>query len=462
MVLLEPTGVVVVEARVQDQAPSDLETRIRRLEEDCAALRAGKLAVSKDGDDNDDDSKHAANLENIYSYAMHVAFTRSPFQVIVTLFTLFIVNAVTLVLAMAYYDSSWLLHEFYKESYPGLSQIDLVNFYPIERQTPDGKILITKLAGAIGIATMCTITLSEDRETLLTAFPLAVPLFQWSSLARQRWRLVPLVFLQGMWMFRAIMTPLFVVMGVAHSMASSDNATEIVLNSCAAAFLFDLDSLAYSLVVPPRKRAAYESEPPVAGSPLASAAVRWTDVSAWVLWLPNIIYSFLLFVRYFADLSQEFLHAPMHIRGAIFAIAHAYGVLATQSVSLFDGRIALSERLMLAIKGLLIVGISMAFTEAAYWIYKQILDEYFGFSFLDAEATPCLAQCLATTPMFANSTLCYSGYIESRCPWGGTTSGAEYSYDSDRNGSSYGSDDPSSPPMMPPNHPPPMMRHKRR
>jgi hypothetical protein len=111
--------------------------------------------------------------------------------------------------------------------------------------------------------------------------------------------------------------PVFAGIGGALALAQSASADEIVLNSIAIAFIFDLDELVYK-IVPKRARDVYEKHPslavPLPEPPVEQATVgafelpaqRWLHAQDKVLTPASrivVVYSFLI---YFVDVILMF------------------------------------------------------------------------------------------------------------------------------------------------------------
>jgi len=388
----------------------------------AASIAAGTASSMGDG----------KNVENIYSYAMHVAVTGSPVDVAFALLSLMCTQCATTLFAFAYFDASWLEHDLATAAYPALSGITLGNFYESDaeayfaKKDSAGVPYVLKVAGAIGCIVMVTLGRGEDKETLWTPFPAASPSYQARKLLSRRdcWRLLPLVLLQCCWALRAVFVPITIVVGVGHALAASRNAQETVLNALAAGYLFDLDSLGYALLVPTHKRDAYEDAPPLllSWSTRRLEAIEWLiEVYSWGLWTVSLVVSLHIFLAtdanaidydsggYIVRVVNE-VGVILLVRAALIGIAHAHVAFATRRSDLQQGQSQLvrgrgMQTLWLASRYVCIAFVAVLFGWLAYLAYFHVLDDSLGFT--PVEGQWCLKDCLQTFPNEINATRCY-------------------------------------------------------
>jgi len=92
--------------------------------------------------------------------------------------------------------------------------------------------------------------------------------------------------LSASWCMRALVTPVLAALGTAGAFAASKSAQDIVLNSVAIAFVFELDDFMYLAVVSRKRREAFEGAPFPPTSPLNSKLTRSVvSLVAWVIFL---------------------------------------------------------------------------------------------------------------------------------------------------------------------------------
>ena len=106
-----------------------------------------------------------------------------------------------------------------------------------------------------------------------------------------------------------MLLPIIASLGTACSFISSTDAQNIVLNSVAIAFVFELDDLAYSALVSRGMRKRFEASPPRAFSPLAKGnrqARLWVSRWCWAVWLCDVAFS----VGYYANFAMVNADTP--------------------------------------------------------------------------------------------------------------------------------------------------------
>eukprot|EP00325_Prymnesiales_sp_UTEX-LB-985_P006494 CAMPEP_0174698166 /NCGR_PEP_ID=MMETSP1094-20130205/3821_1 /TAXON_ID=156173 /ORGANISM="Chrysochromulina brevifilum, Strain UTEX LB 985" /LENGTH=143 /DNA_ID=CAMNT_0015895277 /DNA_START=39 /DNA_END=466 /DNA_ORIENTATION=- len=118
--------------------------------------------------------------------------------------------------------------------------------------------------------------------TLLTACPLEAAVFAPSSLkdavscprtaGRTALQAAAALVFQGFWCTHTAMLPGLLVIGSAILFANSDNALDLVLNSVAVGFIFELDEVCYSQVLPYYRRESYEARQTCAQPPTSALA----------------------------------------------------------------------------------------------------------------------------------------------------------------------------------------------
>jgi hypothetical protein len=222
--------------------------------------------------------------QNIYSYSMRELIEpESRTAAARAVSYLLLLTGFQLFLAYGFFDSCVLLLErLYTPGYrpgPQDNSIFYASSMLVDRDAgydENGWIL----GGQPRIHLMCSIVsafilgiyLKQDTMgTLLSIHPIEVLLHEIpdgaSSKVRLFRRLIALP-LQLVWCARAAVIPVMAALGSAYSFATSNSVQDIVLNSCAIGFVFDLDDIFYERLMPKAVKRDYESKPAIPGSPL--------------------------------------------------------------------------------------------------------------------------------------------------------------------------------------------------
>ena len=381
-------------------------------------------------------AEEPGNLENIYSYAVHAVLTQPPLGVLISCIFSCSVTVLASIFAFTYFDASWLSHVQSDGGYNLFGGIGAVNYYLYANE--DGTPKVVFVARYIGCILLSTMARAEDVETLSTANPAAVILCQFGMLRGCcYWRVIPLIFLLFCWVLRALLVPLFIVLGVGHALAATGTALDIVLNAGAAGFILDLDSMGYTLLVPPRHRDEYESAPPHPISPLlAERTATLVEVYTWLLWVPAVIASFLVLQDAW-QISQPEIVVLLIVRGAVLGIAHAHIAFETwraartlQATKRANGTSKDQERARMVMGAGLVALIGLSIFLARYvayqWIYWEVLNTHLGFDGPINE--PCLLACLDASPSDVNATACYDKPLVGTCglEWTGYSYGGQW------------------------------------
>ena len=416
-----------------------VEVKVSSWSVEAAALRAEVQHLKEQVDtlqaerrlEPEEEEKHE-KLKNIYTYAAHAAIIGTPLQCLSACFMLGIVQILAAVFAFAYLDSSWLSQKISMEDYPQFGSIHPGNYYGVNTVAGIGIPVVVRVAASIGVVLLVTITRSEDMETLQTPFPLAIVICHPEILRKSIWRVVPLAFILFCWMVRALLVPVSLCLGGAFALASSDNAQEIVLNSVAAGFLLDLDSMAYALLVGVRRREQYEASKPPPGCPLVTDGTDVViEVYSWLVWAPGVFFSlFFLFEADARDTTYIFslMQIGLIMRGVLFGFAQAHVALTcsrpnhrsrtkddAQSKASVGVRAAADasacSHVLLALGLLSIVVATTLLGWVAHLIRSDILDWEMGWRTWGLDTDLCLQECLHTFPGATNGSTCYSGII---------------------------------------------------
>lgn len=135
---------------------------------------------------------------------------------------------------------------------------------------------------------------SGARQASTLNSPGAIDLLLWEDGRRTNWRrrlwlsavALPV---QLLWCVRAILLPACAAAGSAFIFGTARNAQDIVLNSVAIAFIFDMDELCFTWVLGPRQRAAFEEAITETRQSAAAARVaRGVQVYGWLVFLLDV------------------------------------------------------------------------------------------------------------------------------------------------------------------------------
>ena len=196
---------------------------------------------------------------------------------------LFVITLMTLIQVVYTYgfaDASQLL--FFLSMYPGfLDQLDVSMLYPSTIVPNTFTPLINVTASISSLALLCLLMKNDTEGTLLTPCPLEallLPSLEEKTKERKSLpmrilvglgRIVLCLVLQLFWTFRALFLPVYACLGTAGGFCASKQAQEIVLNSVAIAFVFELDEFFYVNVLGKPRRLQFEETPPPPTSPLS-------------------------------------------------------------------------------------------------------------------------------------------------------------------------------------------------
>lgn len=188
---------------------------------------------------------------------------------------------------------------------------------------------------------MCSLLLlpllmkADNQSTLLTTCPLEALLLPDARDAPHHprsplaWlgRTVLCVALQFAWGLRALCLPVLGGLGTAQAFAASGNAQDIVLNSVAIGFVYELDDILYTQLLGKAKREKHEAAMalPRVTSPLSARfpqGRRIVSNYAWVIWAVDAWYQvqyYLTYTMYGPVTLTCACHRPPTCRDASFA-----------------------------------------------------------------------------------------------------------------------------------------------
>ena len=247
-------------------------------------------------------------------------------------------------------------------------------FYPLAHV---GEVpTINLLASLVSLVLLALIMKNDTRDTLLTTCPLE-PLFLPGSAhadapcggdgvegslpgaaasrarrSRSRCRRAMAaagrcalcVGLQVAWCSRVLLLPVLGALGTAQAFTASTSAKDIVLDSVAIGFVFELDDFLYTAAIPTAAREKYENRPPRRTSPLAAesaagASPRQQRLIGKYCWLTFVLdvtmpsYFYLKWMEILPGSVAAFKATYLHydlvrpyvmVRGALLALCHAH------------------------------------------------------------------------------------------------------------------------------------------
>lgn len=251
----------------------------------------------------------ASDLNNIFSYSIEVAMdSDSPAVIFVCLLFLVLLLTIQVLYTFGYYDASTLkfgmaqMPLYMPEVHPSL-------FYSTSSIEGSNLTRINLMTSLCSLSLLALLLKQDHEGTLLTTAPLQQLMLGdgdhllpdaervakeaeeverskgRSALergARRVGRVLLLLFLQAILLTRALILPLYAAFGAAGNFAGATDAQEIVLNSVAIGFVFELDDQLYEWLLSKDRREEFESTTPRPMSALSSRHPRGTAlVSNW-------------------------------------------------------------------------------------------------------------------------------------------------------------------------------------
>lgn len=404
-----------------------LRAELSRLDTECKELRAAAAHNAP----TEAQSQH--ELQNMFSYAVHISLTGSPVEVILATLQLLVVTGVTVLYAFAFFDASW-LNRSKGEEFEAFAEFDLGNFYSSTARYSSGMPRILHYTQIIGCILLGTMVRSEDAETLHTPFPAAILLYHVDLYRKRRWwRVLAIGIMQLCWTART-MTPVFMLLGVGHALAAADDAQAIIYDALAAAFLIDMDSLAYTLMSK-LTRERYEAMPPLStmGTPATATTTVTTGLVEVYVTLQWVLVVVISLSTLFSDINN---HGPFShqtyignlisvflVRAGLFGVAHAHlTYVHLTSIDARPGSMAPSRR-ELATKLVCIYAVASMSGGLALFCWQQLTAHFGHLHGRWWEFYPCLSECLRSYPSEINGTTCFDGLLlmgttcDGNAPW---------------------------------------------
>jgi len=311
---------IVAETAERDPAMTEMQRIVAALSEqlsqqselltkqsaELAGMQA-KLAALHEPEKEDSDGKVVDRPQTLYAYCIH-KLAEPALGVVETarlLLMLFTLVFGQFVFMFAFCDAHWVTSE--AAQWPAFKDpVELHNFYQsktiIINNTPVP--VVNVLASLVAIVLLACGPLRDDNlQTMTAPQPIDSLLFRkaGSTVHSHTWlkELLLVLPLQLTWVCRAVLLPTLAVVGTATGLACANSAVDIVLNSVAVGFIFEIDDAMYTVLLDEQSRLAYERAPPEAGTYLAvpSAALICSRYS-WALVFIDVPHMLLVFATY--------------------------------------------------------------------------------------------------------------------------------------------------------------------
>ena len=166
---------------------------------------------------------------------------------------LLLLTVAQLTLAFAFLDATWWVANAGKEFPAYKEAVEVHNFYTGKHLEYGGERqpIVNVLASFVAGVLLVIGPLHEDvMQTLIAPQPVDRLLFRkgTSRVGKTRWMQDALLVipLQLAWALRCFLLPVCAAMGTSFALGSADSAVDIVLNSVAVGFLFELDDVMYT------------------------------------------------------------------------------------------------------------------------------------------------------------------------------------------------------------------------
>ena len=257
----------------------------------------------------DEDEDGWQKPESLYSYCIErLGKSKIPLlESLAMLIGLLCLAGTQLILSYAFFDAGWL--SSYSSSLPTYtSSVGVLNFYHGKTVVleDDHQPAINFISALLALFLLAAGPLRDDVvQTFLTPQPIDRLLYRKgaSAMSRSEWcrDLLLVLPMQFAWLCRSLIAPTFAALGTAIAMSNAGSAVDIVLNSVAIGFIFELDDALYSVFLNNKARRAFENSEPDLSSPLACDGSA--SVCSRYSWLVFLADSFVMVVCY---MSQSF------------------------------------------------------------------------------------------------------------------------------------------------------------
>jgi len=276
----------------EEAAPATTTTRTSGRRRSLDAMYADVKEIMETAD--------KADLANLYSYTIEESLAR-PMSIgtVLRVIFLFALSGVQVIFAYGFYDASRLLAR--QRGYPAYRDpVDMSLMYPTSLVGSFNKIpIINFLSSLVSLVLLALLMKNDTEGTLLTTCPMEILCLPRSKFDKRPdpprslvyWTVQTLncTLLMVAWCCRALLLPILGGLGTAQAFAGSSSAQDIVLNSVAIGFVYELDDVLYQTLLPERTRKAYEQKPPLATSPLSDFVPNGQMVVTLYTWLAFIV-----------------------------------------------------------------------------------------------------------------------------------------------------------------------------
>ena len=231
---------------------SDLEALVQAQQAQLQSLTArlssdepSKALVPED--DDKEDGGNCSDLDNLFSYGIEMALDpkSSSLEIFKYLAILSILGGMQTSYAFGYYDASQLLQ--YLVTLPAYADpMDKSLWYSTTHIDGTTQPFINIVCSVCSLAQLSLLIKIDNDCTMLTTAPLQVLLLS------ERWwrrpgRALLCIWLQMEVLFRALILPLYAAHGAACNFAGARDAQDVVLNSVAIGFVFEVRGAPASL-----------------------------------------------------------------------------------------------------------------------------------------------------------------------------------------------------------------------
>eukprot|EP00966_Prymnesium_polylepis_P336979 7391839-Prymnesium_polylepis.1 len=456
-------------AELREEMRSEMRSELAELREVlCAELRSGVGVQGAAGEsesttkDAEEERDGAEKPQSAFCFAAELIMAPiNAHQAIVATLLLTAITSLQAVFTFAFFDASFLIDELMSYT-PYAPPLAIGNFYagssakicakgayPTECESIP---IISILSSLCGMILLCMVVRNEDLETLKTPFFLEAWLLSLqrvppgAKVSGRLWRAFAMLMLLLCWCFRYLFVPGLVISGSAIALAGSSDAQSIVLNSIAAAFIMDIDNMAYEFVGTSGAghswAKAYMQAPPSGMLANVTSLERysWEHFTSTALWLLNTLVGLYFYFTFLGtndavsvtlNMSRPFSNSYfmlamfLHARVLVFIVSHIYlAVRQGEKCPNYFGEAVPPGRTTLLVYSVVAAVLTAGCSFFTYQvIYHRGFDKAFGSSgvpMLGSDLYHCLTGEASCTP--------YTIYDRKRTENQTTYSYASYSY----------------------------------
>ena len=356
----------------------------------------------------------AGDIANLYSFCVEGAVSsRSPLAVILMLISVTLLLLLQVVYAFAFNDSSSLMG--YQQELPAFQDpLDVSLFYP-SAVLPGTHVPLSNITASIFSLILLALAFKNDTEgTLLTVCPLEFLFLPTphaeprpNSVRKSRVRrmvgtvggvtgkFIICLFLQIHWTCRAILLPVLAGLGTASAFVGSKNAQDIVLNSVAIGFVFELDDFLYSALLNEARRHSYENKAPRPTSPLTQeSGKRIVSNWCWICYAVDLAFVVSFYVGEVFFKKEKPLTIYLILR-RFWSLARVLVLVMAQiHLAVTSGRLQAGVKKSRLIVGTTLMAVGMvAICVGTFALEVATLETYWGYTpmgvLFDPEAFEC-------------------------------------------------------------------------